>query len=33
MIYLGIALELLHIYLHSSYRFLKLVNIALNDIK
>ena len=22
-----------HIYLHSSYRFLELVNVALNDIK
>ena len=33
MIYLGITLELLHIYLHSSYRILELVNIALNNFK
>ena len=30
---LGIALELLHIYLYSYYRFLELVNIALNNFK
>ena len=27
------ATKLLQIYLHSSYRFLELLNIALNDIK
>ena len=30
---LGITLELLHIDLHSFYRFLELVNIALNNFK
>ena len=30
---LGIALELLHIYLHSSYRILELVYIALSNSK